>query len=930
MTDAAVADTFIWSFGSCTFDEWRLELWVSGERLEVESRPLELLRHLLRHSGELVTKDELLEAVWPGRIPSESVLTKAMAKLRQALRDEDQEIIRTVYGQGYRLVTPVSVRTAEAVGPAEEKDPVLQPQKRPPLRPNWVLQERLGVGGRNEIWLARHDKTGQPRVFKFAPDATGMRALKREITLYRVLRQTPGIEDHLLESIDWNLDEPPYFIEYPYISGGNLVHWIEHRAREGNPCTLEQRLELVAQIATTLAAAHDAGVLHKDVKPSNVLIESDETGQPRVLLADFGSGELVDIERLNRLEITRLGFTQAMLEPDGSSSGTPLYFAPELLSGQRPSVRSDVYALGVLLYQAAIGDFRRPLAPGWERDVGDPLLCEDISACADVDPARRLADARILANRLRTLDARRAEQVRLLAERDETERLRQRLERIRLRRPWLMATAALLIIGLVSATTLWIRAERANQRATDEAAVSDAVNHFLTDDLLAGANPMQSGRRDVAVADLLSRASQTVGNRFASRPVIEAAVREAIGKAYGGLSDHDAGDKELRRAIALLDGMPDQKAAQDEMRVALIMLLLDAERTDAVPEQIAIFEERPPVSPTARLRLQTAKAWLALRRGDNEPAATQLEAQRPAYEALMKSEPAMVIDYMSRLAEAYQLAGRIDKAIALAQDLLTRETQLYGRNDARSIDARWRLGQSLMIADRNEESAKILAEARQLAQTTLGEENELSLNVAGDLAGVYESLKRYTDAETIYERLVEIRLRRNGPDNLSTRLIEANLALLYDSMGRTELALTRFRELYDVERRLGGESHPDTLNVAHQVAVCLAKLQRWQEALPWEQRTFDLARKTLPAGHWHLGMMQFKLAEILGHLGQRDAALAHFDESIAILKKQLGADHQWTKRAIELRAELVARTGGEAMSTDSTLTSEERAEARSG
>jgi eukaryotic-like serine/threonine-protein kinase len=918
VTDAAIADTAIWSFGACSFDERRLELWVNGERLEVEARPLELLQHLLRHSGELVTKDELLEAIWPGRIPSESVLTKAMAKLRQALRDEDQAIIRTVYGQGYRLVVPVSVRTADDLGPTEQTGSALQPQAHLPLRPNWVLQERLGIGSRNEVWLARHDKTNQLRVFKFAADAAGMRALKREITLYRVLRQTTGIDDHLLEAIDWNLDESPYFIEYPYIAGGNLVHWIERRARDGNSCSLELRLELVAQIAATLAAAHDAGVLHKDVKPSNVLIDVNEAGEPRVRLADFGSGELVDIERLNRLEITRLGFTQTLLEPDGSSSGTPLYFAPELLSGQRPSVRSDMYALGVLLYQAVIGDFRRPLAPGWERDVGDPLLCEDISACADVDPARRLADARILAKRLRTLDARRAEHTRLLAERVETERLRQRVERVRMLRPWLAATAALLIVGLVSATTLWIRAERANQRAADEAAVSDAVNRFLTDDLLAGANPLQSGRRDVAVVDLLSRASQTVGERFASRPVVEAAVREAIGKAYGGLSDHDAGEKELRRAIALLDGVPDRKAAQDETRLALIMLLLDAERTDAVPEQIALLDKRPPVAPTARLRWQTAKAWLALRRGDNDAGVAQLEAQRASYEALMKTDPAVVVDYLSRLVEAYQLAGHVDKSIVLAQDLLARETQLYGRSDARSIGAKWRLGQALTLADRNDEAAKILSEARELAQTTLGEENELTLNVTGDLAGVFESLKRYSEAEAIYVPLIEVRLRRNGPDNLSTRLIQANLALLYDSMGRTELALTRFRELYAVERRIGGESHPDTLDVAHQIATCLGKLQHWQEALTWEQRTLDLARKVFPADHWHLGIMQFKLAEILGHVGQRDAALTNFDESIAILKKQLGPDHHWTQRAIALRAELIGAHGGAATAKTSS------------
>lgn len=901
MIEATATDSLIWSFGNCSFDERRLELIVAGERVEVEARPLELLRHLLHQAGELVTKDELLEAVWPGRVPSESVLTKAVAKLRQALRDEDQTVIRTLYGQGYRLIVPVSVQAAGEAG--QEAGVELRAEMRPPLRPNWVLRSMLGASSRNEVWLARHDKTGQARVFKFAHDASGMRAIKREITLYRVLRQTPGMADNLLEVLDWNLDESPYFIEYPHVAGGDLAQWIEQRASDGNPVSLELRLELVAQVAATLAAAHDAGVLHKDVKPGNVLIDSDPAGQPRVRLADFGSGELVDVERLNRLEITRLGFTRTLLE-DGDSSGTPLYYAPELLSGQRPSVRSDIYALGVLLYQAVVGDFRKPLAPGWERSVADELLCEDIAVCADVDPARRLADARILATRLRTLEVRRAERAKSLADREETERLRKRVERMRLLRPWLLATAAALVIGLVGATTLWIRAERANQRAADEAAVSEAVNRFLTEDLLAGANPMQSGRRDVSMADLLSRASQTVGGRFSSRPVVEAAVREAIGKAYGGLSDHAAGEKELRKAIALLDGRPEQKAAQDETRLALIMLLLDAERTDAVPAELALLNARPPESPTAHLRMQTVQAWLALRAGQHRAAVTQLEAQRPAYAALMKSEPALGADYLSRLAEAYQLAGQIDKAVELAREVLAREIELYGRNDARPIGAMWRLGQALMLADRNEESAKILGQAHQLALATLGEENELSLNVAGDLAGVYENLERYAEAEALYRRLVEIRLRRNGPDNLSTRIIQYNLAFLYDSTGRSEQALARFRDLYEVERRIGGESHPETLNVAHQIAVCLVKLQRWQEALTWEQRTFALARQALPADHWHLGMMQFKLAEILGHLGQRDTALAHFDAAIGLLKAQLGEQHRWTQRAIELRAEL--------------------------
>lgn len=440
----------IWSFGSFLFDEQRLELTVAGEVADVEPRPLELLRHLLRRAGELVTKDELLETVWPNRVASESLLTKTVAKLRQALRDEDQLLIRTVYGQGYRLIAPVTVKAAssETVG-ASKLAPALATGDRSPSRPNWILQKVLS-SGRNELWLARHDKTGQFRVFKFARDAEGLRALKREVTLYRVLHQTANIRDRLLGVLDWNLDEPPCFIEYPYIADGSLDQWLKRQDSTGLSCSLAQKLELIAQAADALAAAHDAGVLHKDVKPSNMLIDIDSAGRPSIRLSDFGNGDL-DLERLALLEITRLGFTQALDQRDGNTSGTPLYLAPELLTGQACSARSDIYALGVVLYQLVIGDFRRPLAPGWEREIADPLLCADIAACADFDPLHRLADARVLAHRLRDLETRRAAlvtpQTGFVPGRGEIASPA--------RRRWLLAGGALAGISLLSAGLLW-------------------------------------------------------------------------------------------------------------------------------------------------------------------------------------------------------------------------------------------------------------------------------------------------------------------------------------------------------------------------------------------------------------------------------------------------------------------------------------------
>lgn len=96
-----------WTFGKAIFDERTLELSVEGAPVELEKKALDVLGFLLRHAGEVVTKDELLEAVWPGRVLSDSALTSCMAKLRSALSDEAQDIIKTVHGFGYRFAAPV-------------------------------------------------------------------------------------------------------------------------------------------------------------------------------------------------------------------------------------------------------------------------------------------------------------------------------------------------------------------------------------------------------------------------------------------------------------------------------------------------------------------------------------------------------------------------------------------------------------------------------------------------------------------------------------------------------------------------------------------------------------------------------------------------------------------------------------------------------
>ena len=279
-----------------------------------------------------------------------------------------------------------------------------------PGRDHWRLEAQLGIGAIGEVWLATHEKTHAKRVFKFCFEAERVRGLRREVVLLRLLRERLGERQDIAQVLDWEFDRPPFFIETAYTEAGDLLQWAKERGGIG-AVPIETRLDIVAQAARALAAAHGAGVLHKDLKPSNLLIrEADATGRPQVCLTDFGIGLVTSREALAEAGVTMAGLTETLLSSSTSTgAGTRLYMAPEVIEGKPATAASDVYALGVLLYQMVVGDFSRSLASSWHRDVTDEELAEDIAACVDGVPEKRLGSAADLAERLERVADRRRE-----------------------------------------------------------------------------------------------------------------------------------------------------------------------------------------------------------------------------------------------------------------------------------------------------------------------------------------------------------------------------------------------------------------------------------------------------------------------------------------------------------------------------------------
>jgi serine/threonine protein kinase len=391
----------------------------------------------------------------------------------------------------------------------------------------WVLEHKLGEGGVGEVWLGRHSTLQEQRVFKFCFQANRVRSLKREVTLFRLLKERIGNHPNIVGVQDVFFDEAPYYLMMDYADGKDLKAWCEEQGGAKN-VSVEVRLEIVAQVADALQAAHDAGVIHRDVKPANILVAANwrsphspasepttplrsaeahpqetmaaNTSSPlrlEVKLTDFGIGQVLSQEYLAGM--TRAGFTETVLSDSSSSkTGTQLYMAPELLAGKPASIRSDIYSLGVVLFQLLVGDFTRPLTTDWEKMIGEPLLREDLKRCFAGNPQERFAGAAQLAANLRMLGNRQTE----LAERQNAERQAQQRKKI-----WVaLATSAAVLLLVALGLGYGLRqARRQRDRAQAFLYASDMNHAFAAlqenylgrvDDLLNRHRP-QRGERDL-------------------------------------------------------------------------------------------------------------------------------------------------------------------------------------------------------------------------------------------------------------------------------------------------------------------------------------------------------------------------------------------------------------------------------------------------
>lgn len=868
-------------FGAAEFDEASFELRVGGLAVELERRPLEVLSLLLHHAGEVVTKEELLDTVWAGRITVENVLANAVAKLRKALGEAAAEHLRTQARVGYRLVGPVQ---RVAVGRRLANRLELKAGHPVPGRSHFLLQEQLSGTLGSEVWLARHDKTGELRVYKFSPGGERLSALKREATLARVLRESLGDRDDIARVIDWNFETAPFFLECAY-GGENLLSWAD---RDGNLAALGQsaRLDLALQAIDAVAAAHESGVLHKDLKPANLLIAPRKGGGWQVRIADFGAGGMTELGRLEHLGITPLGMTQDTSGSGSSSFGTPLYLAPEVISGQAPSVRSDVYALGVVLYQLLSGNMKKPLVSGWEQDVDDPLLREDIAEAAHGDAARRMASAATLASRLRALEMRRNERTRVEVMAAEAETARRALDRERARRPWMVATMAALVIGLGTSIGLYLQAAGARQIAETEAARAEATGGFLQD-LLINADPYQpGGSGDVTVKSALDRAAGKIGERFAGDPATEASIQKTAGEIYTSLADYEAGALHKARAADLLTqlyGADDPRTLIARYRQAETLAnasrfeeslaLLDA--TDKVAAPLT------PKNPDVAFAAAQTRGRYYLVQADMTNAANSLEEAVRLFPQAVPDDAEAAYRLQMDLGQIYSRIERQEDAVTLLEGLQDASWDERGVSRATRARARLFYGAALFYAGQYAEAEPVLLDAVNQLTDIFGAEASQVVEAQGTLLNLYATSGEWDKAVPLVGEVRQKMCTLHGEEHLICQMTRGNEAVFQWFLGDWQGAIEGLEPIVTSFREQLGPGSPGVHVLAYYLAM--AKLDAAQvneaAALAEELDPLKLAAGS-PGDGWAArveglkGMAAIRSGDCTGGLAKLDAALA--------------------------------------------------------
>jgi serine/threonine protein kinase len=702
------------------------------------------------------------------------------------------------------LLGPVGVDTLEsAVG-----EPALLLGERPGTRIGpYTLLEQIGQGGMGVVFLAEQETPVRRRVALkvIKPGMDSALVIAR----FEAERQALALMDHthIAKVLDAGTTQSgrPYFVM-------ELVHGVpitEYCDR--NQLTPKERLALFVPVCRAIQHAHQKGIIHRDIKPTNVLVTlQDNEAVPKVI--DFGVAKAIDQRLTERTLFTRLGLIL----------GTPEYMSPEQaeLDATDVDTRADIYSLGVVLYELLTGT--TPLTTDRVRRYAFTEVLRLIREEEPPKPSTRLAESK---ESLFWIASRRSVEPETLS------------QQVRGELDWIVMRA--------------LEKDRTRRYETASSLAQD-IERYLRDEPVEACPPSAGYRlrklaRKHRTALGVAATFITLLATGAGVSIWQALEAGAAARSAGAAQRGEAEQRKQAEAVlgfvqdhvfaaARPVGRPGGLGPDVKLREALDAALPVVERS---------FVDQPLVE--ARLRVTLGMSYWFL--GEDKTAVQQFLRARSIFTDQLGPDHPDTLVSMHNLANAYAALGDESQAYEIRHETLARRTSKLGLEHVDTLRSRLVMARSYAILNRPKDAFALDQQTVALMESKLGPEHPETLQAMDNLAQDYRDLRRFDDAVRLLEKTLAIQQRTLGRDHLETLAGMIRLAHAYNDIGQHTKALKLREEALVLQKLKLPADHPDLLTSMYTLANSYGHLERRSEALKLHQETLERRKAKLGPDH---------------------------------------------------------------------------------
>jgi eukaryotic-like serine/threonine-protein kinase len=753
------------------------------------------------------------------------------------------------------------------------------------------LIRELGVGGMGEVWLA--EQTEPVRRFVALKliragiyDAAAVHRFQAE-------RQSLAMMDHPAIAKVFDAGATPAgqpYLAMEYVDGLPITDYCDRKT-----LGIRERLKLFIQVCEGVQHAHQKAIIHRDLKPSNILVvEIDGKPCPRII--DFGLAKAIAPAAPGQTLFTR----------HGDFLGTPGYMSPEQADPDVPDIdtRTDVYSLGVLLYELLTG-FLPFHATGSKKQKPDEILRQlresdprrpssEVSANRETGSAQAAARGVDLPHLIKLLrgdldwitmkalekDRERrygtafqlaADIERYLDDRPVVARPASMAYRLRkyIRRNRASMAVAMGILAVLTAFVITQTIEL--RRITRERDRADRIADFMTN-MFKVSDPSQARGNSITAREVLDRAAKDVDSGLTRDPELQAYMMYNMGSVFKNLGLYD-------RATTLLT-----QSLQIRSRVL-------------GPNNADTLRSLNTLAKTMYLQGRNAEAEKLF----HEALEIRRRVLGPGHPDTLQSQ--------SDLAENLSVRGRYADAAKLRQETYEIRRRTLGPDHPSTLDSMGNVAISLEDLGRFADAEKAWRETLAARRRVLGPDHPVTLDTMNNLTLTLEKEDRYADAEKLERETIESRRRILGPEHPDTLDAMNNLARFLGEQERYAEAEKQLREILDAQRRVIGPESPDTLHTLSDLASTLSSAGRYPEAEELQRELLDARTRVLGPEAPDTLQTKTGLSNTLTHEGRYDAAEKLLSEALGIERRLFGPDNPRTVKAVYNMACLEAQMG---------------------